>query len=365
MDKLQKYIDGNKAADLFWQWFAGNEHRFRELDTKDSDEALSFLDELIRNMKPFNPWLKALAGPYSGNGYELIITADGDVALFCKVEELIEQAPVLPNWQFTAHKPALGFDGISIDLYEKKFNTETTCFYPIIHDEYPDEVSIILTHTEYNVEEDDQFQAGGMIYLENGLGEEKTATRIDHYETGPLPGADSGIEVIPISKLADYLNWREKEFVEKYESFEAVRPEESFNLLEAEDSEGKPMLVTVDAGFKEWPLRPAFPWLFQVDINYKGNENGLPTQQQLEEMQVLEHQVLELLGTSNTIYHIGHRTYDNVRNLYFYSSEYNHNSQLLHRFIESVKSNYTLLFFVRKDKYWQSMEMYFNVTAED
>lgn len=357
--------NGNDPADMFWQWFVNNEYRFRELEKNDSEQALAFLDELIRNMKPFNQWLKALAGPYPGNRYELIITADGDVTLFCKVEELIEKAPDLSKWKFTAHKPALGFEGISIDLYEKKFSVDTTCFYPIIHDEYPDEVSIILTHTEYNAEEDDQFQAGGMIYLENGLGEENTATKIDHYETGPLPPADSGVEIIPISKLADYLVWREKEFVEKYESVHAERPDESFNLLEAEDSDGKVMLVTVDVGFKEWPLRPAFPWLVQVDINYKGDANGLPNNHQAEELQTIENEIINLFANSNTIWYIGHRTYDNIRNVYFYSSEFKTCSKLLHRFTGAVHSDYTILFYIRKDKYWQDMEMYFNVNAED
>jgi hypothetical protein len=355
----------NEAANLFWQWFVHNEYRFRELEKNDSEQALSFLDELIQQMKPFNPWLKALAGPYSGNRYELIITADGDVALFCKVEELIAKAPVLEKWKFTAHKPALGFEGISIDLYEKKFSVDTTCFYPIVRDEYPDEVSIILTHVEYDPADDDQFQAGGMIYLENGLGEENTATKIDHYETGPVPAPDSGIEVIPISKLADYLNWREKEFVEKYESFHAQRPEESFTLLEAEDSDGKLMLVTVDAGFKDWPLRPAFPWLFQVDINYKSDDSGLPANEQMQEIQDIEDQIVGLLTTGSTIYYIGHRTYDNVRNVFFYASEYKNNSTILHRFVETASVNYGILFFVRKDKYWQSMEIYYNVTPED
>jgi hypothetical protein len=357
--------NGNDAANLFWQWFVDNEYRFRELEKNDSEQALVFLDELIGHMKPFNQWLKALAGPYSGNRYELIITADGDVSLFCKVEELIEKAPALPKWKFTAHKPALGFEGISIDLYEKKFSVDTTCFYPIVREEYPDEVSIILTHVDYNEEEDDQFQAGGMIYLENGLGEENTATKIDHYETGPLPPPDSGVEVIPISKLTDYLNWREKEFVEKYESVHAERPEESFNLLEAEDSDGKVMLVTVDAGFREWPLRPAFPWLVQVDINYKGDTNGLPDNQQLEELQAIEDQVIDLLTAKSSCWFIGHRTYDNIRNIYFYASEYRSGSKLLHHFTETVRINYPILFFIRKDKYWQNMEMYFNVNPDD
>lgn len=353
-----------EAAEMFWNWFVNNEQRFRELDLDDSEKALAFLDELISQMRPFNASLKALAGPYSGNRFELIITADGDVALFCKVDELIEKAPKLDKWVFTALKPALGFDDISIDMYEKNFSTDTISFFPIVHDEYPDEVGIVLTHSEYNEEEDDQFQAGGMIFLENGLGEENTATKIDYYETGALPPADSGVEVIPISKLADYLNWREKEFVEKYESV-LERPEESFNLLEAEDDDGKLMMVTVDSGFKEWPQRPAFPWLLQIDINYAGDANGLPSQQQLDDLQEIEEEIIRLFSAAPTIWYIGNRTYDNMRNVYFYASEYKQNSKILHRFIESVKIDYMVLFFIRKDKYWQNMEMYFNVNPED
>jgi len=364
--KNNVYTNGNSgdAAALFWQWFAREEYRFRELKANDSDQALAFLDELIKQMRPFNSWLKALAGPYGDNRYELIITADGEVALFSKVEELVAKAPPLEHWQITAHKPALGFEGISIDMYEKRFSTDTTCFYPIVREHYPDEVSIVLTHVDYNEVDDDQFQAGGMIYLENGLGEVNTATKIDHYETGPLPPPDSGIEVIPISKLADYLNWREKEFVEKYELVNAERPEEMFNALEAADASGKLMLAVIDVSFKDWPLRPAYPWLFQVDILYKGNDRGLPNVSQLDELQETEEAIIQLLQGNNTALYIGHRTYDHVRSIYFYSSEYSTNSRLLHRFIESVQFNFQLTFFVQKDKYWHTMEAYYNATED-
>src|SRR6266700_1534411 len=144
----------NNAAAAFWQWFIDNEQRFRQVEKTSSEEALAFLDELIGQMKPFNPWLKALAGPYSKDKLELIITADGDIALFCKVEELVQAAPPVPGWVITAHKPALGFEGIRIDMYEKEFSTDSMHFYPILHENYPDEVSIILTHTAYDKEED-------------------------------------------------------------------------------------------------------------------------------------------------------------------------------------------------------------------
>jgi hypothetical protein len=352
-----------QAAMAFWQWFGENEHRFRKLEKNDSDQALSFLEELIEQMQPFDPYLKALAGPDSNGNFELIITSDGDIALFSKVEELVNAAPAVPNWVFTAHKPALGFEGISIDLYGLQFSTETTSFYPVVLDDYPDEVNIVLTHTGYTKDLDDHFQAGGMIYLENGLGEVNTATKIDNYETGPVPDAGKGIELIPISKLHEYLNWREKEFVEKYESVPDERPD-TYHLLEAEDRDGKKMLLTVNMDCRYWDKKPAYSWSLQVNINYTGDANGFPSEEQLIALQTLEEEIFALLPEDRTIL-AGNRTYDNCRNIYFYVSDYRSTAILMNRFIESKVTGYEILFFIRRDKYWRIMEPYFNLPIED
>src|SRR6476469_8232408 len=102
MAGISKYYrkegDVQGAITMFWQWFIDNEHRFRGLEKNDSDQALSFLEELIGQMQPFNPYLKALAGPDNNGNYELIITSDGDIALFTEVEKLVAAAPPVPNW---------------------------------------------------------------------------------------------------------------------------------------------------------------------------------------------------------------------------------------------------------------------------
>jgi len=197
-----------------------------------------------------------------------------------------------------------------------------------------------------------------MIYLENGLGEVNTATKIDHYETGPLP-AEEGVEVIPLSKLADYLNWREKEFVEKYEVLPDERPD-MFHILEAEDNDGKTILVTVNMDCKYWDMKPAFSWLLQVNINFTGDANGFPLEEQLKELQVLEEEMLQLLPEDKTIF-AGNKTYDNCRNIYFYVHEYKITSELLNRYVETKETPFEILFFIRRDKYWQTMEQYFNL----
>jgi hypothetical protein len=352
-----------EAATAFWQWFVENEHRFRKLEKNDSDQALSFLEELIQQLQPYNPYLKALAGPDNNGNYELIITSDGDIALFCKVEDLIKAAPPVTNWVFTAHKPALGFEGISIDLYGLQFSIETTSFYPVVQDDYPDEVNIVITHSGYSKEMDDHFQAGGMIYLENGLGEVNTATKIDNYETGPVPAADQGIEIIPVTKLHEYLNWREKEFVEKYESVPAEQPD-TFHLLEAEDRDGKKMLLTVNMDCRYWDKKPAYSWLLQVNINYTGDENGFPSEEQLIALQTLEEEMYSLLPGDRIIL-AGNKTYDNCKNIYFYISDYKTTAALLNQYVESKATTYEILFFIRRDKYWRVMEQYFNLPIED
>jgi hypothetical protein len=353
----------SNAAKAFWQWFVDNEYRFRALEKNDSDQALSFLEELIQQLQPYNPWLKALAGPYNNDSYELIITADGDIALFCKVEELIQAAPPVANWVFTAHKPALGFEGISIDLYELEFSAGTTSFYPVVQENYPDEVSIVLTHAAYNKEQEEHFQAGGMIYLENGLGEVNTATKIDYYETGPVPDADKGVDIIPIAKLADYLNWREKEFVEKYESVPSEKPE-IFHIFEAEDKDGNRMLVTVNMDCRYWDMKPAFSWLLQVNINYEGDAGGFPNEEQLIALQTLEEEIINLLPADRSIF-AGNKTYDNCRNIYIYVNEYKAPSVLLNRYIETKATTLEIMFFIRRDKYWRMMEQYFSLHTED
>lgn len=367
MAGLSKYYrkegEIGQAITAFWQWFIKNEYRFRGLEKNDSDQALSFLEELIQHMQPYNPYLKALAGPDSNGHYELIITADGDIALFCKVEDLVKAAPTVSNWVFTAHKPALGFEGISIDLYGLQFTTDNTSFYPIVQENYPDEVSIVITHSDYASDLDDHFQAGGMIYLENGLGEVNTATKIDNYETGALPAPDQGIEVIPISKLNEYLSWREKEFVEKYESVPAERPD-TFHLLEAEDRDGKKMLLTVNMECRYWDKKPAYSWLLQININFTGDENGFPYEEQLMALQALEEEIFTLLPEDRAIL-AGNKTYDNCKNIYFYVSEYKTTAVLMNRYIESKETPYEIVFFIRRDKYWRTMEQYFNLPIED
>ncbi len=345
-------------ADNFWKWFASNKDRFSTI-LDDSEKVQQFLDELIGNMKPFNRWFKALAGPYEKNKSELIITSDGDISLFCKVEDLVNAAPPFDDWLITAHKPPLGLDKVSIKMYDREFSSSNMKFYPYVDANYPDEINIILVHPEFNSEEKGKFQSAGIIFLENALGELNTATLIDSYEVKGMPGDD--IELIPLDKLEEYLRWREKEFIEKYEKLEARKPEDSYGVLESEDSEGRVLYATINAGFKNWEFKAAFPWCVQIDIEFKGQDKGLPDKKQVEELQEIENELLSLFGQSDLAY-VGHQTHNDQRTIFCYSSDYNTISKKIHRYLENTGWDYEITFFIRKDKYWRNMEWFFNAT---
>ena len=349
------------SAENFWSWFLKNKSRFKKV-LENSSQAQQFLDELIRNMKPFNPWFKALAGPYGENRSELIITSDGDIALFCKVEELVNAAPEMEDWKVTAHKPPMGLDRMKINMYGHEFSSDNMNFYPRLDPYYPDEIKLTITHPEYNEDEKDQFQTGGTVFIENALGEVNTATLIDSYEVGAIPNDD--VELIPLNKMEEYLRWREKEFIEKYEKMEARKPEESFSVLESEDDGGQPVFATINTGYKNWEFRTAFPWLVQIDVDYKGNEKGMPDKAQSQSLKEIEDHLLENLSATDLIY-VGHQTHKNRRTIFAYCSDYNIVSKQIHAYIDVSKWVFDIAFFIRKDKYWRNMEWYFNAQESE
>jgi hypothetical protein len=362
-----KSIFGKKETDpktAFWNWFVKNEARFKK--AKETEAAHEFLNELIEQMSPFNPWLKALAGPFDDNTYELIITADGDIALFCKVEELAAAAPSIPGWKITAHKPALGYDTMSIEMHGHIFSGTNMQFYPLNDPDYPDEISIMLVHPDFKQEEYEEFSGGCQIYIQNALGELNFATLIDSMDVRGVPSKEEAIELIPLSKLHDYLVWREKEFVEKYANQDEQRPEESWGVLEtAVGDEGKPLLAVIDSGFKDWEYRSAYQWLAQVDIEFEVEENGMPGAKAMEDIQQVEDDIWQLLEAKQLAWLVGHYTHDGLRFVFFYTGDYNEVAKIVNQYLETHDWDYKIVFHIRKDKYWKAMDYFFNVEATE
>lgn len=353
-ETISRKQTGRRSADAFWEWFADNERRFREAQG-DASKVGAFLDELMARLQLFNRWLKVLIGPYARGHWELIITADADIALFSRVEELVSAAPVLKGWIFTALKPGFGLDQIRIDMYDREFSARTMQFYPEINPAYPDKIKIVLVHKEYDPAKADEFRMGSFILVENGIGELAAATRIDEYHVRSFPAESEGIGLIPLDKLDKYLAWREKEFIEKYEHAGNVRPKGQWGVLEGKTLDGHLIFAAVNRAYKNWEFKPAYPWLGMVEIRYKGDKRGLPSEAQFREMDQMEKEIVSMLPPEKVI-HTGHTTINHCRTVYLFTSDYKAIANPIMDYVEEKgKAPFKMDFFIRKDKYWEGL----------
>lgn len=101
----------------FWRWFTGNapkiEQEVRRFTCHDAPPRLAF-HELGRRLKAVEPGLVHEIGIDPDGKVELIVSADGLHHRIPFVTGLIDAAPVLPGFRFTAFRPRRVGDVLSI-----------------------------------------------------------------------------------------------------------------------------------------------------------------------------------------------------------------------------------------------------------
>ncbi len=190
----------------FWRWFQAAEARVREVEGPEKD---AILDDLATAVADFDEAISFEIGVDPEGGYELILTADGNVDAFPTVEGLVAAAPAIPDWKVTAFKPPRGFEfrlayeGVEVDPQQCRF-------MPMGAESDPKLFGVRIGFPGFNEEKSDIYQGLALLMLETGLGEVAAATRIQHLEVGEIPPGADEEEYIPVVALPAYLEWREK-----------------------------------------------------------------------------------------------------------------------------------------------------------
>ncbi|MEL7121970.1 MAG: DUF695 domain-containing protein, partial [Bacteroidota bacterium] len=216
MSFLKSYL--KKEEDLpdliqnFWQWFTKHEQQFFKIIKEGTEIHEKFFSKLGPRLKHIDEGIFYLVGLHDKYTAELIFTAEGDVEKVFFVEELVSKAPVLNGWRFTALKPKTRHTRVATSHYE--FTNDNIDFYDKFEEAYPDEINIVLTHTKLNETNEETLSTGIYLFLDNLLGELELISLIDDVQFITKERGEK--KWIPITKLNDYLTWRQKEFVEKY-----------------------------------------------------------------------------------------------------------------------------------------------------
>ncbi|QQT26893.1 DUF695 domain-containing protein [Sphingobacterium spiritivorum] len=357
-----KNIFGNKKETVktyqeFWRWFQANEQTFHNIIKSGKNPEKDFFDKLSHKLGEIKDGFYFLAGMLNDNTAELVFTPDGIIQNIVFVEELVNEAPTIPHWKFTALKPAVDIENLGIKMGGYEFNSENLSFYAIDHASYPDEVDIVIIHNNYNEKDKSILINGTFIFLDNYLGELNAVTTIDNAIVISKERAEK--EPIPITKLKDYLIWREKEFVEKYSGIRYNTENDSYASLEAELNNGLPLIAIVNSTLLQWNSKASHPWILTIEINYKGsNNNGMPDKSTYELLNQFEDQVISELKDSDGYLNIGRQTADNSREIYFACHDFRKPSKVLHEQSKKYSNKLDIKYNIYKDKYWQSFERF-------
>lgn len=340
----------------FWNWFTENSNSFHQaIKTREGLEE-NFFEKLTPKLNDLREGIYFLTGMMNETTAELILTPDGVVKNIAFVEELVNNAPQIPNWKFTALKPETNIENVGIQMDEFTFSPETISFYLNEHTEYPDEIDITIVHKNFNEENKEIIINGVYIFIDNYLGELNSVTTIDNITV--IGENDAKQELISIDKLKDYLIWREKEFLEKYEGTRHNTEEDAYNSLQAELENGAPYIAIVNSTVLQWENKASHPWILSIEIDYEGDESGLPDEVTYDLMNDFEDEILQELIDSEGYLNIGRETADNLREIHFACKEFRKPSRALYNLISKFEGKLNVDFHIYKDKYWQSFQRF-------
>lgn len=341
----------------FWNWFEQHQQEFFQLVSCKGNIEEGFFDLLSIELDALKEGIFFLAGMKNEKTVELIFTPDGAIKNVAFVELLVEAAPKLPNWSFTGLKPAIDINDLSIQMGNYEFNNANLSFYANTHDYYPDEVDIVVVHQDFNEDDAPMIINGVFIFLDNYLGELNSLVAIDNVS---VVGQESAEEkLIPISKLRDYLIWREKEFVEKYDALSYNSENDVYVTLEATLDNNMPLIAIVNRALLNWDGTASHPWILMINIPYDDLlGDGFPDEKTYELLDQFEDEILLKLKEQDGYINIGRQTAAGERLMYLACKEFRKPALVVEEIIQKYSDQLNVDFDIYKDKYWQSLEHY-------
>jgi hypothetical protein len=349
-EQIRSYTD-------FWIWFKKNEKDFFSVVKNRGDIHSDFFAKLSPKLAELKDGYFYLTGMYDDNTVELILTAEGNIKNIVFVEELIASAPKIVGWKLTALKPALNIKDVSIKMEGNKFNQNNISFYANEFLKYPDEVDITVIHDDLIGENKMQISNGVYIFLDNYLGELDFLNNIDNLTIGGKEDAQK--ELIPIEKLKDFLTWRQKEFIEKYEGVRYNTQEDAYSILEAELESGNTLIAVINSELLNWDRKASHPWICVLTLKYDdSNNNGMPVKKDYELLNEIEEEIMQELKDVDGYLNVARQTAKGERDIYFACRNFRKPSKVFFEVQKSYSKNFAIEYDIYKDKYWQSLERF-------
>ncbi len=187
----------------FWKWFQTNEKNLRDF-LKNPDKVLT---QVLENAKKIQSGLAIEFEPPKDNIINVTISADGDRNLFPKVLDIVAQAPKIEGWSFVAFRQRIPPDqvkGMVLEAQDHKLIPDKMKFFPIISG---DSLDIIIYAKDITEENFDQVAYGGLMLVDNILGEFDCVTKVHSYDFQNMPTRTEELKDLrPLLELATFVD---------------------------------------------------------------------------------------------------------------------------------------------------------------
>ena len=341
----------------FWTWFQKHENSFFHVVKTMQNLEKGFFDKLSPKLAEVKEGLFYLTGMLDDNTAELVLTADGNVKNIVFVEELIAAAPKMDRWKFTALKTALHRDAVSIEMEGLTFSSDNLFFFANEWPNYPDEIDICIVPNDLTDANRELITNGVYIFLDNYLGELDLVNNVDNIQIVSKNATHK--ELVPIFKLKDFLTWRQKEFVEKYEDVRYDPEHDEYSILESKLESGNWLIAVVNTQLLNWTRKASHPWVAVVIIKYDAtNAKGMPSNDDYVSIRRIENEMKTFLVPKDGYLNIGWETANGERKVYFACKDFRTPSKVLYQTQLKYSGQFEMEFDMYKDKYWQTFERF-------
>lgn len=187
--------------DKFWTWFKSNQAKLANNINIDFDKVL---DEILNELHKYNDSLFIEVGAHDDQYCELIITAHGNKEHFQNVQNIVDKAPKIPYWLFTAFKQP-NVDMFKVNYADICIDTKEIWFEPLHSNQNPNELGFQIFVKGFNLQNEKKYYYAVDIILMTILGEELFGNEIDYIDIVAFP--EEVDKYIPISQLSQYIEW--------------------------------------------------------------------------------------------------------------------------------------------------------------
>ncbi len=192
-----------EPIEKFWNWFKSNEKSLRDFQ-KNPDKTLT---EVLDNIKKIQSGLAVEFEPPKNDIINVTISADGDRDNFIIVQEIVAKAPKIEGYSFAAFRqriPIEKVNGMVLKSENHELNPDNMKFFPIISG---DTLDLIIYTNNVTEENYNQIAYGGLMLIDNILGEYDCVTKVRKYDFQNMPTeVEENMKLNPLLELAEFVD---------------------------------------------------------------------------------------------------------------------------------------------------------------